>query len=66
VLVHFFKAGENINIDVYLGVLKRLLSLGGLWGRLQRKVPLQQDSAPAKKTQEWLQANIPAFWDPQT
>ncbi|QQP54949.1 Uncharacterized protein FKW44_007951 [Caligus rogercresseyi] len=29
----------------------------------------QQDSAPAhkvKKTQEWLQANVPAFWGIQT
>ncbi|QQP40544.1 Hypothetical protein FKW44_014627, partial [Caligus rogercresseyi] len=40
VLVHFFKACEKINIDVYLGVLKKLFSLG--WtnrplGRLQRE-----------------------------
>ncbi|QQP41255.1 Hypothetical protein FKW44_015562, partial [Caligus rogercresseyi] len=34
VFVHFFKAGEKINTYVYLGVQRRLFSLGwmkGLW-----------------------------------
>ncbi|QQP52846.1 Uncharacterized protein FKW44_005121 [Caligus rogercresseyi] len=50
---HFFKAGEKIKFDVYLGVLKEVVKpwIDGFF---------QQDSAPthkAKKTQEWLQAN---------
>ncbi|QQP36165.1 Transposable element tcb2 transposase [Caligus rogercresseyi] len=72
VLVHFFKAGEKINIDVYLGVLKEVVKP---WmdektsGDVYNGYLFQQDSAPAqkaKKTQEWLQANVTAFWDPQT
>ncbi|QQP50809.1 Uncharacterized protein FKW44_011943 [Caligus rogercresseyi] len=72
VLVHFFKAGEKINIDVYLGVLKEVVqpwmdekASGDVYNG---RYLFQQDSAPthkAKKTQEWLQANVPAFWDPQ-
>ncbi|QQP55532.1 Uncharacterized protein FKW44_008750, partial [Caligus rogercresseyi] len=73
VLDHFFKAGEKINIDVYLGVQKEVVkpwmdekASGDVYNG---RYLFQQDSAPAhkaKKTQEWLQANVPAFWDPQT
>ncbi|QQP54437.1 Transposable element tcb2 transposase [Caligus rogercresseyi] len=57
-------AGEEINIDVYLGVLKEVVkpwmdekASGDVYNGNNL---FQQDSAPAhktKKTQEWLQAN---------
>ncbi|QQP37677.1 Transposable element tcb2 transposase [Caligus rogercresseyi] len=60
VLLHFFKASEKINIDVYLGVLKEVVkpwmdekASGEVYNG---RYLFQQDSGPAhnaKKTQEW-------------
>ncbi|QQP54446.1 Transposable element tcb2 transposase [Caligus rogercresseyi] len=66
-----FQAGEKINIDVYLGVFKEVVkpwidekASGDVYNG---RYLFQQDSAPAhkaKKTQEWLQANVPCFLGP--
>ncbi|QQP49033.1 Uncharacterized protein FKW44_009545, partial [Caligus rogercresseyi] len=51
-----FKAGEKINIDVYLGVLKEVvkpwMNKKGLWRRLQREVPLPAGLCARPKGQE--------------
>jgi len=64
---HFFKAGENVNTDVYLKVLTEVVVPWMDEVADGRPYTFQQDSAPAhkaKKVQDFLAINTPDFWPP--
>ncbi len=65
---HFFGLGEKVNQEVYQRVLVDIVKPWMDDVANGRKYTFQQDSAPAhkaKKTQQWLQDNVPHFCTPQ-
>ncbi len=66
---HFFKAGQKVNKEVYLEVLRDVVKPWMDTVANGTLYTFQQDGAPAHKAkvvQQWLKEEVPHFWDAQT